>query len=278
VNTDRDAGFAALSAGSLAVKTGFEWFKSTGTPYNASWRALVVGNKFPSSHVKLIPTFGSINGVNYVEFSGITSFSGGSGGSGFGPPSSGGGVGLPVTWAGFDAVAKESGNDLTWKTASEVNTSHFEVEYSYDGINYNKSAIKVPAAGSSQTMQTYNYTHKDVSTFVYYRIKQVDMDSRFDYSATKLVKRTDAKTFQVSVYPIPVLDDQVLNVEVKAIDKSDLFITILDMNGRIVKSRTTKPTTNSILVEKINVSNLSNGLYQVVIQNGQGKEVVKFSK
>jgi hypothetical protein len=104
------------------------------------------------------------------------------------------------------------------------------------------------------------------------------MDSRFDYSATKLVKRTDAKTFQVSVYPIPVLDDQVLNVEVKAIDKSDLFITILDMNGRIVKSRTTKPTTNSILVEKINVSNLSNGLYQVVIQNGQGKEVVKFSK
>jgi hypothetical protein len=278
VNTDRDAGFAALSAGSLAVKTGFEWFKSTGTPYNASWRALVVGNKFPSSHVKLIPTFGSINGVNYVEFSGITSFSGGSGGSGFGPPSSGGGVGLPVTWAGFDAVAKESGNDLTWKTASEVNTSHFEVEYSYDGINYNKSAIKVPAAGSSQTIQTYNYTHKDVSTFVYYRIKQVDMDSRFDYSATKLVKRTDAKTFQVSVYPIPVLDDQVLNVEVKAIDKSDLFITILDMNGRIVKSRTTKPTTNSILVEKINVSNLSNGLYQVVIQNGQGKEVVKFSK
>jgi hypothetical protein len=278
VNTDRDAGFAALASGSLAVKTGFEWFKSTGTPYNSAWRALVVGNKFPSSHVKLTPTFGTINGVNYVEFSGITSFSGGSGGSGFGPPSSGGGVGLPVTWAGFDAVAKESGNDLTWKTASEVNTSHFEVEYSYDGINFNKSAIKVPAAGSSQTLKTYTYTHKDVSAFVYYRIKQVDMDSRSDYSATKLVKRTDAKTFQVSVYPIPVLDDQVLNVEVKAIDKSDLFITILDMNGRIVKSRTTKPTTNSILVEKINVSNLSNGLYQVVIQNGQGKEVVKFSK
>jgi trimeric autotransporter adhesin len=278
LNTDRDAGFAALSAGSLAVKTGFEWFKSTGTPYNSTWRALVVGNKLPSSHVKLTPTFGSTNGVNYVEFSGITSFSGGSGGSGFGPPSSGGGVGLPVTWAGFDAVAKESGNDLTWKTASEVNTSHFEVEYSYDGINFNKSAIKVPAAGSSQTLKTYTYTHNDVSTFVYYRIKQVDMDNRSDYSATKLVKRTDAKTFQVSVYPIPVLDDQVLNVEVKAIDKSDLFITILDMNGRIVKSRTTKPTTNSILVEKINVSNLSNGLYQVVIQNGQGKEVVKFSK
>jgi trimeric autotransporter adhesin len=278
LNTDRDAGFAALSAGSLAVKTGFEWFKSTGTPYNSTWRALVVGNKFPSSHVKLTPTFGTINGVNYVEFSGITSFSGGSGGSGFGPPSSGGGVGLPVTWAGFDAVAKESGNDLTWKTASEMNTSHFEVEYSYDGINFNKSAIKVPAAGSSQTLKTYTYTHNDVSTFVYYRIKQVDMDSRSEYSATKLVKRTDAKTFQVSVYPIPVLDDQVLNVEVKAIDKSDLFITILDMNGRIVKSRTTKPTTNSILVEKINVSNLSNGLYQVVIQNGQGKEVVKFSK
>lgn len=278
VNTDRDAGFAALAAGSLAVKTGFEWFKTNGTPYNSAWRALVAGNKFPSSHVKLTPTFGSTNGVNYVEFSGITSFSGGSGGSGFGPPRSSGGVGLPVTWAGFDAVAKESGNELTWKTASEVNTSHFEVEYSYDGINFYKSAIKVPAAGSSQTLKTYTYTHNDVSTFVYYRIKQVDLDNRSEYSATKLVKRTDARTFQVSVYPIPVLDDQVLNVEVKAIDKSDLFITILDMNGRIVKSRTTKPTTNSILVEKINVSNLSNGLYQVVIQNGQGKEVVKFSK
>jgi hypothetical protein len=271
----RDAALAALT-GSSSVATPWKWFKTTGgVPYNAAWRSSISGNKFPATHINLTPIYGILNGVNYVEFSGITSFSGGTGGAGFGASS---GVGLPVTWAGFDAVAKESGNDLTWKTASEVNTSHFEVEYSYDAHQWSVGSNQLTAAGSSQTLQTYNFTHKDFATFVYYRIKQVDLDGRSEYSATKLVKRTDAKTFQVSVYPIPVLDDQVLNVEVKAIDKSDLFITILDMNGRIVKSRTTKPTTNSILVEKINVSNLSNGLYQVVIQNGQGKEVVKFSK
>ena len=274
VVTARNAALAALT-GSSSVATPWKWFKTTGgVPYNAAWRSSISGNKFPATHINLTPTYGTLNGVNYVEFAGLTSFSGGSGGAGFGAAS---GTGLPVTWAGFDVVSKESGNDLTWKTASEVNTSHFEVEYSYDGINFNKAAIKVPAAGSSQTLQTYNFTHKDFSTFVYYRIKQVDMDSRFEYSATKLVKRTDVNTFQVSVYPVPVMDDQILNVEVKSIDKSDVMITILDMNGRIVKSRTTKPTTNAVL-EKINVSNLSNGLYQVVIQNGQGKEVLKFSK
>lgn len=263
------------NANTLAVKTAaFEWFKSVGVPYDATWVASITGNQFPSSHTKLTPIYGSVNGVNYVDFQGITSFSGGSGGAGFG---AGGGVGLPVTWAGFEVKVAEVGNVLEWKTASEHNTSHFEVEYSYDGKNFNKSSMTIPAAGTSQTLKTYTYTHRDFSSYVYYRIKQVDMDGRSEYSVIRVAKRTTTSPFQVRVYPIPVKEDQDLNVEVLSIDKSEVRIRMIDMTGKVVGEKKLTPSSDYIR-EKFNISNLSGGIYQIEVQNGQGREVMKFSK
>jgi hypothetical protein len=277
VNTDRDAAFAALPGGTLAVKTPFEWFKTTNVPYNAGWRSSIVGNKFPATHIKLTPTYGTQNGVNYVEFS-VASFSGGTGGAGFGPSGGGGaGVGLPVTWAGFDVKTAEVGNELTWKTASEQNTDYFEVQYSYDAKEFIAIPEHISAAGNSADLRTYNFTHTDFAPYVYYRIKQVDLDGKFDYSAIKLAKRTAGPSFVVNVFPIPMQEDNLLHVSAKGIDKSAMSITMTDITGKVIRHLSYIPSSESIK-ESFDMSPLTPGLYFIEVQNGQGKETFKVSR
>lgn len=277
VNTDRDAAFAALPGGTIAVKTPFEWFKTTTVPYNAGWRSSIVGNKFPATHIKLTPTYGTQNGVNYVEFS-VASFSGGTGGAGFGPSGGGGaGVGLPVTWAGFDVKTAEVGNELTWKTASEQNTDYFEVQYSYDAKEFIAIPDHIPAAGNSADLRTYNFIHADFAPYVYYRIKQVDLDGKYDYSAIKLAKRAAGPSFVVNVFPIPMQEDNLLHVSAKGIDKSAMSITMTDITGKVIRHLSYIPSSESIK-ESFDMSPLTPGLYFIEVQNGQGKETIKVSR
>lgn len=281
VEAARDAAYTTLlgsNSSTLAVKTPFQWFKSAGVPYNAAWRSGISGNKFPSSHVKLTPSsFGVMNGYSYVEFNNIKSFSGGSGGVGYGAPGAGGGVGLPVTWASFDVKALETGNRLTWSTASEQNTDYFQVEYSYNGSDFTTVPAKIKAAGNSNILTEYASNHTDFNTFVYYRIKQVDLDGRTDYSVIKSVKRTVQPTFTVEVYPIPLDAKKELNLKLSAIDMSQLFIKMTDITGKVMVTKSIAPNSSNYS-DKIDMSNMASGIYFVEVKNAQGKEVIKVLK
>jgi hypothetical protein len=259
-----------------AVKTPYlEWFKTVGRPYNASYISGIVGNKFPSTKAKPTVTYGVTGGgVHYVELGGITSFSGGSAGVGFGPGGGGGGVSLPATWAGFDVQTLESGNELTWKTASEKNTDYFEVEYSYDAKDFQVASHKIQAAGNSASLSYYNFNHSDFNSFVYYRIKQVDLDGQFDYSEIKLAKRAKGKEFQVSVYPTKILENGRITIEAKNIDKSQISLSIMDVSGKVIYTNSYNPSNDS-LREEIELYLLSSGVYFIEISNGQGRDVVK---
>lgn len=278
MTTLRDSAWAQLkrtNTNTLAVKTSqLEWFKTVGVPYNAAYIATIVGNKFPSTIFKPTVTYGvTSGGLNYVELGGITSFSGGGAGVGFGP-GAGGGVGLPVTWAGFEVKTLESGNELNWKTASEQNTDYFEVEYSYDAKQFQVASHKIQAAGNSAGLTSYSFHHSDFNSFVYYRIKQVDLDGQFDHSEIKLAKRAKGKEFIVSVYPTRIPENGRITIEAKNIDQSQMNLSIIDVTGKFVYTNSYIPSTNS-LREVIDLINLQPGVYFIEISNGQGREVVK---
>jgi hypothetical protein len=262
--------------GTLAVISGTEYFKTVGTTYSpTNW----IGNKYTGSIVKLTEdAVNTLNGQTYVELSGITSFSGGGIGAAFGPSSnglfnSGGTVGLPVTWKEVNATVKEEGNWIQWITSSEINTKHFEVEYSYDAKTFFKASIDIKAAGNSTTDISYNFMHlQELSEMVYYRIKQVDLDGKVDYSKIVNIKRTSKlPEFQVSMYPVP-LNVQDLNLKIQTVQKTDITISINDLLGRGVHTERVSPqgyTTD----HKLSLGHLQNGTYHVTIDNGLNKSV-----
>ncbi|MBL7789741.1 MAG: T9SS type A sorting domain-containing protein [Chitinophagales bacterium] len=278
----RDADSVTLKGSnpnSLLRNTPFTWFKSKNTAYTA-WRSTNVrGNQFTAGTYDILTPlgYGNQNGIRYVEFA-VSSFSGGTGGAGFGPSGAGGGgVGLPVTWAGFEIETKEIGNELTWKTASEKNTDYFQVEYSYDALQWSIISGQIPAAGNSADLRTYTYTHSDFTPFIYYRIKQVDLDGQFEYSVIKLAKRSEGPSFVVKVYPIPMENDNIVNVSVKGIDKSSMHISMSDITGKVIRNLNFTPSTEYI-EESFDMSPLAPGVYFIEVQNGQGKEVFRVNR
>jgi len=113
---------------------------------------------------------------------------------------------LPVRLLRFDAVATANATALTWVTADEQQFKQYEIEYSTDAIHFEQAGI-VPATGGG----TYHFNHSIATTQkLYYRLKMVDKDGRFEYSKLLVVAGNDvnAKNF---VRP-SVISNGVLNI------------------------------------------------------------------
>jgi hypothetical protein len=95
---------------------------------------------------------------------------------------------LPVELLSFSGETSNGRVLLSWETASEQNSSHFEVESSVDSENW-KTAEILTAAGNSQNLLSYSCWTDFVADVTYYRLKQVDLDGSFEYSKAIAIYR-----------------------------------------------------------------------------------------
>ena len=114
---------------------------------------------------------------------------------------------LPVSWLAFEAQWLGKNASLTWSTASEENASHFEIQRSIDGVQF-ETVGSIPATGNTQDISTYTFIDKAaLSAFPisYYRLEQVDLDGKGAYSNIIGLKTSNrlAVTHSVDVYPNP---------------------------------------------------------------------------
>ena len=144
---------------------------------------------------------------------------------------------LPVDFSSF-GVVKLSNNKLAinWKTATEINSSYFEIEKSIDAKNYTTIA-KVAAAGNA-TNKSYTVTDilDNANTVTYYRIKTVDNNGSFGYSSIQSVNSKTATVLN-SVYPNPVKKGQDVNVELTSEKEQTINFVLVNMQGRIISSK-----------------------------------------
>ncbi len=114
------------------------------------------------------------------------------------------GVTLPVSWLNFAAHRSGEVVNLSWQTASEKNNLGFYVERSADGLSYAPIGF-VRGNLNSNVVNTYRFTDESAlpATTWYYRLKQTDVDGRFEYSNVVTVQ-AENHIPQPLVYPNPV--------------------------------------------------------------------------
>ncbi|TZF83284.1 hypothetical protein FW774_13440 [Pedobacter sp. BS3] len=102
---------------------------------------------------------------------------------------------LPVTLTAFNAKAQSNSVKLSWTTASEKNSSQFEVLRSADGKEFIKIGQVVAAGNSDVPLQ---YAFNDANPFPgvnYYKLQQVDNDGKSVFygpvDATVAIQKTD---------------------------------------------------------------------------------------
>ena len=167
---------------------------------------------------------------------------------------------LPITWLSFNAVKIADSVLLNWKTNSEQNCNFYQIERSNDGVTFSKIGTS-PAANSSTATSNYNFVDtKPLQGISYYRIKQVDNDGAFRYSKVIAV-RFLASLPPVSIYPNPA--SETVNIVFTNVPANGTKIEMFTANGQFVKSI----LNNGSAASAIDVSNLSNGLYQIKISD-----------
>lgn len=278
--TSRDASYTALPVTSLAVTNGntAEWFKNTnGVPFDASYIASIVGNKFPSTYVKFpSATFGTLNGITYAELTGINSFSGGTGAFSYGPQSISSGNALPVSWGNIDVKSADNGYELNWQTYSERQSKYFNIEYSYDGKEFSELSGKIIAAGYSQSIKDYQYFHNDKMGKIYYRIKQVDVENNYEYSRIVIGNNNKSKDYQFTITPT-LIDGKILYINSSNKITDHINIEIYDMVGKVLFT-TAEWVTNNYLDKEYNLSHLAHGRYFVKLKWGNQQLITKIEK
>lgn len=171
---------------------------------------------------------------------------------------------LPVKFNYFKLRLDKNNNvDLEWATTSEINASHFVIEKSYDGVNFEEKGMVMAYANFSEIR---NYSFRDnitpsKSKLVYYRLRTVDTDGSFSYSAIHTIRissRADTEMKLLS-YPNPASTELRLTVPEVWQNKKVTF-EILSAAGQIAKKRESADCSQT---ETINVSGLAPGFYLV---------------
>lgn len=187
-------------------------------------------------------SFSDVNNAGGVQSSGVTA--------------------LPVRLIRFEALKISAGVLLNWVTASEENNSHFDIERSEDGEVWN---VIGRIAGNGNAHRVIQYQFEDMHlpelAYLYYRLKQVDFDGKFEHSHVRYISNSTASGISENVskvYPNPVND--FLNIKITR--PGNYAIRLADPSGTIKMQRNTSSN-----FETVGTTRFTNGIYYVTITN-----------
>ncbi len=173
---------------------------------------------------------------------------------------------MPVTMDYFNAKADKNDVLLEWHTASESNSSHFEIQKSSDGQNYQKIAT-VKAAGNSNAIKQYYYRDDvPLKGNNFYRLKMVDLDGSNSLSKTVSVQLKDAPGLVLKSAIINRTSGKV-NMEINSATENAVQISITDVTGRTYYRQQQQIVPGSNVVSE-QISLPSTGIYYLRVSTG----------
>ena len=182
---------------------------------------------------------------------------------------------LPITLINFTAQLSKNNCVLSWQTATEINTSYFNIQRSSDGLHYN-TINKINAAGNSSNTNNYSYSDVGVNELsvskLYYRLQEVDKDGKSNYSNIRTVNLLNGHSL-FSVSPNPSKDFIHITASYNV---SAAQVNITDMNGKTLFTTQQNFVAGQQL--KVLLSQFPSGVLIVNIKSSNSNEKFKIIK
>jgi hypothetical protein len=170
---------------------------------------------------------------------------------------------LPVNYIYFTVTLQPNKTALLkWETAEEISNAFFEIEKSTDNRSWS-----VIARVNTNVTHIYSFTDPQPAKGInYYRIRQVDGDGSYSYTAVRLIKiSSEHKLF---IWPNPVTGN--LNIQTPF---AEGVIEIYEANDKMVWKKVISSTVNTVPVQ-----DLAKGLYIIQVRYRNDKLTEKFIK
>jgi hypothetical protein len=139
---------------------------------------------------------------------------------------------LPVELIRFEAITRNNQSQLSWQTAPEDNNLGFDILRSNDGIFW-KSLGFVNGKGTSDIQNEYTYLDKHPNPGDnYYRLKQIDFDGQYEYSAIVQVFFESKEKADLQIYPNPSSGQFTLSFQNPKLERATL--KLFDSTGQLI--------------------------------------------
>jgi hypothetical protein len=145
---------------------------------------------------------------------------------------------VPLTWISFSGLlTNRNETELHWRTATEVNNDHFDIERSLDGSTFIKLGSVASKSINSSSTFALDYAYTDdvngMKGVIYYRLKQVDKDGTYTYSSVISVRKKDKNIETIQVFPNPVNGDHI-NLKIGLNTTQSVQVRIIGISGSVM--------------------------------------------
>lgn len=163
-----------------------------------------------------------------------------------------------VTFISLNLKQQEREVIIEFQTASQTDIAVFIIQRSEDAVNW-QDAVFVTSAGSANSILEYMACDRNSKCgLYYYRIKSVDYDGDENYSEVRSIYYESIISNSV-IYPVPSSD--IINIETGKDFSDETTAGIYDLTGKLMMQL------NSTEFKNIDISNLPEGIYTVVISD-----------
>jgi hypothetical protein len=174
---------------------------------------------------------------------------------------------LSVNFTSFSgSINNDNTVTLNWSVSNEVDNKHYEIEARNNSGEWRTVGV-VAATKNNSVNKTYQFLNKSVTAgTTSYRLKQVDIDGKFQYSNTISITSkqaiASAKVFAAN---------KTVNVEFASEVKSTVAVKIMNMNGAVISSQ----SYNHASKINLNLNHLNSGAYVVYVTDNKNISTVQ---
>lgn len=179
---------------------------------------------------------------------------------------------LPVRLAQFSGALRNGASELSWVTTSEENISGFDIEYSTNGASFSRIGT-VNSRGNSTSPVTYQFRHALLQAGNnYYRLKMIDRNGQFAYSAVVMLDVPVAAVSGVRVTPNPFAGN--LEFRLYSETTQNIIVRLVNQQGKIAVQEKYSAQKGSQVFNLNNLGKLPVGLYMAEVVNGNGERLL----
>ncbi|MFT3932249.1 MAG: hypothetical protein QM726_01440 [Chitinophagaceae bacterium] len=182
---------------------------------------------------------------------------------------------LPLKLISFTAENKNNNAAIEWTTTEEINVASYVVERSSDANNFTAFATVNPSNGYATTNRYQVTDSAAFNTVSYYRLKMINADGSFTYSAVKSVSINKTQASSITAYPNPAVDYVVLKTNnAKA---GQYHYAVSTINGVAVLNADVQ-LNNGVNLVKIDLTKTNaKGLLVITLRSAQNNSAETFT-
>ena len=184
---------------------------------------------------------------------------------------------LPLFLLNFDGKAKKSSNKLNWEMANTNFVAAFEIEKSFNGIDFELLA-NIDKQDVNDGKRNFTYEDENPYSITYYRLKIIEQNGNFSYSKTISILNSDTKLAITKIYPNPAHNNLTIDYNIETGITDDMVFYIYNLDGKLMQMKKVHANNKTQGSQKLNLSMLPSGKYFLKVKNGGYQTTLGFIK